>query len=108
MNRLELVRSVYGLGLVIAPRLLAKPVMGASITRGAVAVIRILGARHFVQGLATISMDSHRIRHLGGAVDVLHSLSMVGVGIFVVSHRRAAFADAAIAGAFATSEFSRG
>lgn len=104
MNRLEIVRSGYGLCQLIAPRLLAGGVLGVSMTPRMVVVIRVLGARHLVQGLITLRTESGRLRHVGGCVDVLHALSMIGAGVASSTHRRAALADAVVAGAFATLE----
>ncbi|MEO8907869.1 MAG: hypothetical protein ABI310_07290 [Microbacteriaceae bacterium] len=74
-------------------------------TPGVVAVMRVLGARHLLQGAATLRTQSDFIRRLGGAVDVVHALSMVGLGVAMESHRRAALADAAVAATFAGTEF---
>lgn len=105
MNTLEVVRGVYGLCQLSAPRFLAGRVPGAPLTPGAVVVIRILGARQVVQMLATVYARSTWIRRLSGAVDLLHALSMVGVALVSDNHRHTAVADAAVASLFAVSEF---
>ena len=105
MNLLEIVRGAYGLCQLVAPRLLAGRVLGTSLTPDSVDVIRVLGARHLVQGLITLNAKSERVRHLGGTVDALHALSMISVGIFSPAHRRSALGNAAVASTFAILEF---
>lgn len=105
-DRLEVVRGVYGLCQLIAPRFLAGTVLGARMKPPSmVVIIRALGARHVVQSVGTIVLDSSRVRRVGGAVDVLHALSMIAVGIARPQHRRLALVDATVAGTFAILEF---
>lgn len=104
INGVELVRGAYGACQLIAPRLLAGRVLRANMTPTVVTIIRILGARHLVQAAITLPDRTRWLRPLGGFVDLLHALSMLGVAIVAGAHRRAALCDAAVATAFAASE----
>lgn len=104
VNRVEMVRGAYGLCLLVAPRLLAGRVMGLSMTPGVVAVIRILGARHLAQALLLLRTRRQLVTDLGATVDVLHALSLLGVGVVTDSPRRAGLSDAAVAASFAAAE----
>lgn len=107
MNRLEVVRGLYGLCQLIAPRLLAESVIKVPVDRSMATVIRVLGGRHLGQAMVSLRTRSSRMRHVGGVVDTLHALSMVLVGIVSSAHRRAALTDAAVAGTFAILEFRK-
>ncbi len=106
-NCLEVVRGLYGLCLLIAPRLVAESVGRASVSQSEATVIRVLGGRHLMQALLTLRTQRSGVHDLAGAVDVLHALSMIGVGIFSSANRREALADAAVASTFAVLEFHR-
>jgi hypothetical protein len=73
------------------------------------AVARVLGVRHLAQ--AWLERDGRRERNeIGAGVDALHAVSALGFGLCARRHRRVAFLDAAVAGAFAiwSLERSRG
>ena len=104
-NRLEIVRGLYGLCQLVAPRLLAESVIKVSVGPVEATVIRVLGGRHLLQAVLTLRTRHSGVHRLGGVVDLLHALSMVGVGVASHSNRRAALADAAVASTFAVLEF---
>lgn len=105
VNRLEIMRAGLGLCQLISPELLASRVARDPLTRESRIVIRILGARHLLQALLLCRTDSHSLRRVGGVVDTLHALSMVGLGVADGKRRRLALVDASVAGSFALAEF---
>lgn len=107
-SRLELIRAAFGISQLVAPALLVRRVLDTSVTGGVLVVARILGARHPAQALVTMPEGRHWLRPLGGAVDAVHALSMVGVALVHSDHRRVALTDAAVAGAFALLELRAG
>ncbi len=107
INRLEVVRGLYGLCLLIAPRFVAESVVRVPVSDAQATVIRVLAGRHLVQAVLTLRTQRSGVHDLAGVVDVLHALSMIGVGIISSANRRAALADAAVAGTFAVLEFRR-
>ncbi|MGN6754485.1 MAG: hypothetical protein ACTHJJ_18250 [Intrasporangium sp.] len=91
---LEVTRGAYGLVQLGRPGTLPK----------------LLGARLVLQGAVTLlASDADRsgrraLHELGGAVDTLHSASMLGLAICSRSRRREGIQQAAAAGAFAAAE----
>lgn len=67
--------------------------------RGTAAVVRVLGARHVLQGLA--GLGGWVRPGMDVAVDGVHAASMVGLALVDRAHRRRAAASAVIAIAFA-------
>lgn len=103
-DRLELARGVWGACLVVAPRAAAKLLLRRAESPRFIMVVRILGVRECAQALLTMTPRLSGLRPLGGVVDIVHALSMVGIAIFVPRHRRAALASATAAGSFALLE----
>ena len=103
MNRFVAVRAGYGAILLLAPDRVSHWATGQSPDRTSRAVMRILGARHLIQAVATIGTSSRVMQALGAEVDALHSLSMLGLAAFRPSHRRDALIDAVVAGCFAAT-----
>jgi hypothetical protein len=92
---------VHGGALLLRPAAVAARVDGGAGDRRAVAVVRVLGARHLAQGSAGLVASSPASSRLGAAVDGLHAASMVGLALLDREHRRAAAASALVALAFA-------
>jgi hypothetical protein len=94
------VRLAWGALLCAVPGRILKLMGGADEGVVPRRVMRVLGARHVIQGLA-----EHRYggaaRRLGVVADLLHAATDVGFGVRDPRWRRAAFTDAVIAGAFA-------
>lgn len=65
-----------------------------------VAVARVLGARHAIQGTVEIAVWP-RWRRSGSLVDAAHSLTAIALGVSDRRWRRVALADSVIAAAFA-------
>lgn len=103
MRYLEILRAVWGLTELVSPRWTPGMFLGFAVDRKMATVIRILGARHLIQAALTYrgSKVAHRV---GGTVDILHALSMLGVAAVDGKHRSPAAVSATIAIAFAVGE----
>ena len=103
MKIMELARLAYGLLELTVPSAISGGLAGEKPDAGARKVIRILGARHIVQALATIGRGSpwHSV---GGLVDLLHASSAVVFAIIQPRWRRTASLSAAVSVAFASGE----
>ena len=66
-------------------------------------VITILGVRHLIQALITAAAPSRTVVKAGSGVDAAHAASMVVLGLLSRHWRKAAFADALIAGSLAAT-----
>jgi hypothetical protein len=91
---------VHGGALLLRPAAVAARADGGA-HGGTVAVVRVLGARHVVQGLAGLAAAGRRAVLLGTAVDGVHAASMVGLAALARSHRRGAGTSALVALGFA-------
>lgn len=104
IDRLELARGLWGAGLILAPRKVTRVLLRRDVSQRIITVVRILGVRQCLQALITMPKLLRRLRPLGGVVDILHSLSMVGIAMFSLRHRRAALTSATVAATFALLE----
>jgi hypothetical protein len=95
------VRAGWGALLLFRPDTGLGALEGSSDTsEPARAVIRILGARHLVE----LGLELHHgpsWRRAGGVIDAIHSVTALGFATLDHRWRRAALADALVAGAFA-------
>ena len=66
-------------------------------------VITILGVRHLIQALITSARPSETVIKAGSGVNTAHAASMVILGLLSRHWRKAAFADALIAGSLAAT-----
>ncbi|WP_433035417.1 hypothetical protein [Actinomycetospora sp. CA-053990] len=66
-----------------------------------VTVVRVLGARHVLQGLAGLTAPRWITPRIGLAVDGIHAASMLGLAALDRDHRRGAIGSAVVAAAFA-------
>ncbi|MGO2542286.1 hypothetical protein ACT3TS_17145 [Specibacter sp. AOP5-B1-6] len=103
MKALEVIRIMVGLCQLVRPQLLYGAATGSQPPPGAVVVLRVLGARHFVQGLllARAGRTWHRC---GALVDLAHAATMVALACGDRRWRKPAALDAALASAFAAME----
>ncbi|WP_331559918.1 hypothetical protein [Actinomycetospora sp.] len=92
---------VHGGVLLLRPATVAARVGRGAAGGREVAVVRVLGARHVVQGIAGLAGPGRGWPVLGATVDGLHAASMAGVAVLDREHRRAATASALVALAFA-------
>lgn len=106
VDRLEFARGVWGACLLVAPRTVAGRLLQRTVTPRYIMVVRILGVRLCVQALLTMPPRPSGLRPLGGAVDIMHVLSMLGIAIFAPRHRRAVLASAALASAAISGSFA--
>jgi hypothetical protein len=104
MKPLEMFRAVYGAAELLIPGTVERVLVGTAPDARARKAIRVLGARHLLQALVT-ARGGRTLHHLGGGVDTLHALTMVGLAAFDPERRRAATLNAAIALAFAAGEY---
>lgn len=92
-------RLAWGGLLLLAPGALLRPVGPATTT--AVATLRVLGARHLVQGAVTIWRPTRGVFAAGAVVDGLHSLTALALAAADRRQRPAALVDAAGAAGWA-------
>ena len=103
------VRLLWGALLLGAPRAVLRVAPGRDPDdqreRRVRVVVRVLGARHLLQGAAELALgpDAVAAGRVGAAVDAAHSLSMVALAGFDRRRRVVASTDAAVAAAFAAS-----
>lgn len=103
--RLEAVRAALGGAELVAPALLGRVLLFRKPDWKVSTVARVLGTRHLVQAAVTRSAGPG-LHVLGADVDLLHSGSMVLLGVLLKGHhRRAALTSAAIALTFAVCEY---
>ncbi|EMA38128.1 hypothetical protein [Halococcus hamelinensis] len=102
MRRLAVARCVYGALLVVASGPIVERVTGERSSR-AVAVGRLLGARHVLQALTVGRTHTDGWRTAGTCIDALHALSMVFLAGYSATSRRLATFDAVMASAWAAS-----
>ncbi len=102
--RLELARAAYGLAQLVVPDRMA----GEALTPRVRLVVRVLGARHLLQAALTWAAvsggHSRRPHDVGGAVDLLHAGTMVGLSLTRSPVRRLAAVDAMCAGTWSLAE----
>jgi hypothetical protein len=109
MRRAGWLRAAAAVQAVLGAALLAQPVrIGQLVTarRGqdpAAWLVRILGLRMLAQGTVELVRPGRKLVLAGAAVDLLHALSMVGVGLLWPRFRRAALASAGAATATAAA-----
>ncbi|GAB2756042.1 hypothetical protein [Sinomonas soli] len=103
MRPLETVRAAYGTVELVAPGAVERLLLGHRPDDRARTVIRVLGARHLVQALVT-ARGGRTLHRLGGAVDVIHAVTMAALAGADPRRRRAAAVNAAIALVFAAGE----
>lgn len=103
MRYLEIIRGVWALTELIAPRWLTGMVLRSTVEGKSAAVIRVLGARDLVQARVTVGGSRHA-HCVGGKVDVFHAVSMLGVAALCARHGSLAAASAVVAIVFAIGE----
>jgi len=66
-------------------------------------VMRLLGARHIVQGALVASNPSSRAARRGAVIDLVHACTAVALGVLDRRQRRLAFTEGCVAAAFAVA-----
>lgn len=103
MNRLSMVRGLYGLVLLGAPGPVLRVAAGRRPQRGTIRVVRVLGLRQLVQATGCSGAPTRPVLLLGVEVDVLHCLSAAALAAFSHSWRRAGLTATIVAGTFAAT-----
>ena len=103
MRLLEVVRVGYGLAMLISPDALLSEGAKISSDRTARRVVRVLGARHLVQGIVLFRRDPtwHRV---GSMIDVLHGLTAAVFAVAVPRWRGPAALSALVSLVFGAGE----
>jgi hypothetical protein len=104
-------RCLGGLRLVWAMALLCWPerviaALGGEVTSQSRRIGRVLGVRHFLQGVAEVSVWP-RGRRFGSIVDAVHASSVAVSSLITPRWRRPLERDAAVAASFAIAGASR-
>jgi hypothetical protein len=98
-----IVRGAYGAVLCVAPGTLIRLAGGRPDARTC-GIGRVLGARHLAQAALSAARPTPAVLVLGAEVDLLHSASMLALGILDAPRRRIGLTDAVLAAAFAADE----
>ncbi len=104
---LQLIRTSYGLALVLAPGVLIYLATGRIPSHRARRVAQLLGARHLVQAAVTAFVPVRDVFALGAEVDAVHAASMVLVAPAGGAAGRAATLDTLAEAAFAAAGWGR-
>jgi hypothetical protein len=104
MSGVAALHGLYGTALLLAPGLLLRGV-GHPVGCRARLAARVLGARHLGQA-ALLAALGRRGTRFGAAVDGLHAASMLGLGLAMPPHCRAAIASGAAAIVLAALELA--
>lgn len=97
----RLVRLGWAGVLLVAPERVLALAHGGPVPPAAVALARVLGARHLAQGAITAATGNRAVAVAGTASDVLHIGSLLLVAALSPQWRRLALVDAAIEGVVA-------
>lgn len=98
---IELIRTGWGIALLVAPRTVLTQVPGVRVGRKALVVARILGARHLVQASLSGINPTPEILAAGVWVDTVHSLTALGLAVADHSRARAGVTDSVVAALWA-------
>ena len=96
-------RAGYGVALLLAPERLLALGAGPPVPAAAVAVARVLGARHLLQSVVTVAAPKSWVVRAGAVVDALHGSSEVALAAVSPRWRGVALADAACAALLAAA-----
>ncbi len=102
-NRFAALRAGYGTLLLAVPDPVIRLYTGHRADPLTRAVVRVLGARHLIQGILTSGAPGAVVLALGVEVDLAHVASMLGLAALDQRRRRAGLVDAAAAGMFAVT-----
>jgi hypothetical protein len=94
--------ATIGAAALLRPRPVAQAVSGGRSAPDA-AVVRLLGGRQLLQGIAVLIRPTPALIIGALAVDVLHATSMIAAALIRPGYRRAALTSAAVAAASAVA-----
>jgi hypothetical protein len=100
LRGVELLRAGWGAALLVAPRHVLRP-LRVDVDTASVVTARVLGARHLAQAALSGLRPSEDVLALGVWVDVVHSLTAVGLAVADPARSWAAGTDAVVAGTWA-------
>jgi hypothetical protein len=95
------VRAGYGAVQLLRPTYSAEQLLGGPLDPGAVAAVRVLGARQLAQAAVSVAAPQARLLALGAGADGAHALSMAVLALADPRWRRPAMVSGLIAAAFA-------
>jgi hypothetical protein len=94
-------RAGYGAVQLLGPAYSAEQLLGGPLDHGAVAAVRVLGARQLAQAAVSVADPSARLLALGAGADAAHALTMALLALADHRWRRPAMVSGLIAAAFA-------
>ncbi len=94
--------ALVGGAFLVWPQAMANRISGGHQTPGSV-IVRVLGGRQLLQGLAQIAQPKADVMLGGIIVDLLHAGSMVAASVLWPAYRRSALFSAAIAASTAAA-----
>jgi hypothetical protein len=94
-------RAGYGAVQLLRPAYSAEQLLGGPLDPGAVAAVRVLGARQLAQAAVSVADPSARLLGLGAGADAAHALTMALLALADPRWRRPAMVSGLIAAAFA-------
>jgi hypothetical protein len=97
------IRAAYGAVLLCAPGAVLRLCTGQPASRRALAVTRVLGARHLAQAAVSAWAPRPAVLAAGVDVDLCHAASMLALAAADRAVWRAGLADAAAAAALAVA-----
>jgi len=100
-------RLVWGGLLVGAPGVALETLTGRPPTRSQERLLRVLGARHLLQGGLDLARPTRGLLRCGAAVDLLHLATCAGAVALSPAWRRAALVDGVGAAGFAAGGLVR-
>jgi hypothetical protein len=100
-------RLTWGGLLTTMPGRVLRTLTGRPATRSQVAVLRVLGTRHLLQGGLDLARPTRGALRAGAAVDLLHASTCAAAIAFLPAWRRAALVDGPGAMVFAVAGLVR-
>jgi hypothetical protein len=100
-------RVVWGGLLLAAPGRTLETVTGRPATRSQERLLRVLGARHLIQGGLDLARPAPGLLRAGAAVDLLHAATCACAAALSPEWRRAALVDGTGAVGFAAGGLAR-
>jgi hypothetical protein len=107
VNLLPVIRLAWGGLLVGVPGAVLGALTGSAPTRSRARVLRVLGARHLLQGSLDLARPTPGVLRSGAAVDLLHATTCAGAVVFLPGWRRVALLDGSGAVCFAAGGIRR-
>ena len=107
MNLMPMTRLAWGGLLTVAPGGVLRTLTGRPATGSQVAVLRVLGTRHLLQGGLDLARPTRGALRTGAAVDLLHASTCAAAIALLPAWQRVALVDGTGAVAFAAAGLAR-